>query len=220
MYTLHGLENKYLGPPDTATQFPQSLSEDSLELEDDEDDDSSFLFFCFFFWCFPCSFLFFLLFFFWLFTFFFFLLLSSSDEEQERLRFFFFFVVSSLDEQDLFLDFLSLLFFRLCLPFLLSLSSSLEPLLRPSFSVRWAAGTSSSLSSLLVLLTSRTMSFWGSTLTKFRHSKVKWPGYPHFLHPALMLSLLGPGAAITFSTVKPKNWWLLKAQISTSLHSK
>lgn len=84
------------------TLYSQSLSEDSLELEDaeEEEEDSCFLFFSLFFRCFPCSFLFFLLFFFRLFTFFFFLP-SSSDEEWELLRFFFFFVVSSLDELDL-----------------------------------------------------------------------------------------------------------------------
>lgn len=162
-------------------QLFQSLSDDSLELDDEEEeDDLCFLFFCpFFFSCFPCSCLFFLLFFLWLFSFFFFLLSSSSEEEDDLLPFFFFFLVSSSleDEADLFLDFLSLLFFRFCL-FFLSVSSW-EPLrcwpLRLCFSLCWTAGTSSSLSSLLVLLTSRTISFWGSTLTKFRHSKVKCP---------------------------------------------
>lgn len=35
--------------------------------------------------------------------------------------------------------------------------------------------SSSSLSSLLVLLTSKTISLWGSTRRKFRHSNVRWP---------------------------------------------
>lgn len=80
-------------------QLSQSLSEESLELEEEEED-SCFLFFCFF----PCSLLVFLPFFLWLFSFFFFFLLSSSsDEEYDLSRFFFFFVVSSLldDEEDL-----------------------------------------------------------------------------------------------------------------------
>lgn len=42
-----GLENKDVGPPDTA-QLSQSLSEESLELEEEEEDVSCFLFFCFF----------------------------------------------------------------------------------------------------------------------------------------------------------------------------
>lgn len=80
----------------------QSLSEDSLELDDEEEDDSCF-FCCFFFWLFPCSFLGFLLFFLLLFSFFFFffLLSSSSDDESDLFCFFFFFfffVASSLDD--------------------------------------------------------------------------------------------------------------------------
>lgn len=76
----------------------QSLSEESLELEDEDDDDLCFLFFSLCLWCFPCSFLFLLLFFLWL-CFFFVLFSFSSDEELDLLCFFLFFLSSSPDEE-------------------------------------------------------------------------------------------------------------------------
>lgn len=98
----HRLKNKYLTSRDCTIQLSQSLSEESLELEEEEEDESCFLFFCLFL-CFPCSRLFFLLFFLLLFSVFFFFLSCSSDDEQDLLRFFFFFVASSSleDETDL-----------------------------------------------------------------------------------------------------------------------
>lgn len=54
-------------------------------------------------------------------------------------------------------------------------SPPLERPLPKIFSLWTSCCPSSSLSSLLVLLTSRTMSFLGSTRTKLRHSNVRWP---------------------------------------------
>lgn len=54
-------------------------------------------------------------------------------------------------------------------------SPPLERLLPKIFSFWTSCCPSSSLSSVLVLLTSSTMSFLGSTRTKLRHSNVRWP---------------------------------------------
>lgn len=97
--------------------------------------------------------------------------------------------------------------------------------LRPSFSVRWAEATSSSLSSVLVLLTSRTMSFWGSTLTKLRHSKVKWPagkGQPR-VNGWTTITDIQIASLLTFRiSCNPSNCYketLISVLISTHSHS-
>ena len=128
-----------------------------------------FSFFCFFF-----SFLFFLS-----------LRLSLSASESElsdldRLRC----LSLSLDlDRDLELSllclrcFFFLLFLCLCPSFSLIFFSS-------SYLLRAWSGVSLSVSEL-VLSMSRATSFSGSSLTKFLHSKVKCPEYPHFLQPSL-----------------------------------